>query len=501
MTRWNSCLKSCARRLARLLADRSLKATAANVNPHIVVLRWDAKLGDAIVSSFFYREARKLNVRVTVITVAELAELHALDFAADEVMITHAAPGPLELWRLARKLNRVDAVVHLVGTIQPAEIVFLRLLNPALIYSLDDSLRCVNRKFGAASWGLDTAARYRQVLVDLGAAQVRGEYIVPLPAQLPAPEVAPHILFNPYASRAEKSLAAERSTTLLQAVAETFASRTIGILSSPATLADAQQLEAKVARANVKVVDGLASPRDVAGYLSHAQVIVSVDTAIVHMAVGLGTALVAIYPALEEAFNPWLPPPSARTRVIYSQQSTGRTGRNMNAFPNHMVINALEYLLSASDVLQLEAKIVAGLGVARGTLARQLPLISEHFPEVAACHPGTINVTLDRPLLLTKPDHRTAPLTWTPSGRTTEVFDLLRVELELGSSPARIPAWLYVAHGSPHRDTPTVHELIAPTLDLTDIRRCRLHIRADAVTLPTTDQPISAISSSTCASQ
>ncbi|MBL4835020.1 MAG: glycosyltransferase family 9 protein [Pseudomonas sp.] len=489
------------RRLARLLADRALKATAANANLHIVVVRWDAKLGDAIVSSFFYREVRKLNARVTVITVAELAELHAQDFAADQVMITGASPSPFELWRLARKLTRVDAVVHLVGTIQPAEIVFLRLLNPALVYSLDDSLRCVNRKFGAASRGLDAAARYRQVLVDLGAAQVRSEYIVPMPAQMPASGVAPHILFNPYASRAEKSLSAERSITLLQAIAETFASRTIGILSSPATRADAQQLEAKVARVNVKVVEGLASPRDVAGYLYRAQAVVSVDTAIVHMAVGLGTPLVAIYPALEDTFNPWLPPSSVKNRVIYSQQSPGRNGRNMNEFSTQALINTLDDLLPTSNILSLDAQIVAGLGVARRTLARQLPLISEHFPEIARCHQGTINVTLDQPLLLTKPDHRTAPLAWTPSGRTTEVFDLLRVELELGASPARVPAWLYVAHGSPHRDTPSVHELIAPPLDLADIRRCRLHIRADAVTLLTTDQPISAISSSACANQ
>lgn len=491
MSRLSTCFKLASRWLVRLLADRPLTANMVGNNPHIVVLRWDAKLGDAIVSSFFYREARKLNARVTVITVTELAELHAQDFAADQVIVTRATPGFIELYRLTRQLGRVDAVVHLVGTIQPVEIIFLWLLRPALVYSLDDSLNCVNRKFGAITQEMNTATRYCQVLIDLGAKNVQSTYIIPLPAKLPDARKAPDILFNSYASRADKCLTNDRSISLLQAIAAAFPSYTVGILSSPATLEDARHIETCVTQANVRVVDGVSTPKEVAGYLCQAQAVISVDTAVVHMTVGLETPLVAIYPALDGTFNPWLPPPNSRCRVIHSHSLPERSGRrsakNMNAFTNQSIINALQVLMSSSMTISLCARIVSGLGVASGTLARQLPLISEHFPEVVYCHPGTINIVLDQALLLTKPDHRTAPLAWTPSGRTTEVFDLLRVELELGSSPTRIPAWLYVAHGSPHRDTPMFHELIAPPLNLTDICHCRLHVRADAVALSATN--------------
>lgn len=143
--------KACARVACRLLADRSLTPRATQGSLHILVPRWDAKLGDSIVSSFFFREARRLNARVTVLTVPELSQMHALDFDVDQVVITNAPPGVRELLRLARQLGRVDVVVHLVGRIQPAEILFLKLLRPARVYSLDDSLRCVNRKFGAAT--------------------------------------------------------------------------------------------------------------------------------------------------------------------------------------------------------------------------------------------------------------------------------------------------------------------------------------------------------------
>ena len=490
----------------RLLADRFLKPSVTEGGLHIVVPRWDGKLGDSIVSSFFFREARRtLNARVTVLTIAELAQMHALDFGVDQVVISSANPGTHELCRLARRIGQVDIVVHLVERIQPAEILFLRLLRPTRVYSLDDRLRCVNRKFGAATAGLDMAERYQRVLVDLGASVVNKKYIVPLPEALPNLVQSPHILVNPYASRPDKSLAFERSVSLLRAIADAYTTRPVGILCSPATHENALRMEVTVARKNVRVIHGLVSPKHLARAINQAHAVVTVDTAIVHMAVGLEKRLVAIYPSMNGQANPWLPPPSPLIRVIFSEQTPRqyrRTGKkDMNAFSIKALLNNLQELLATilerEPILSLKARIVPGLGVAQGTLARQLPMISQEFPEVAGCHPATINLEFESPIEVVQPDHRTAPLAWTPSGRTTEVFDLVRVELEFDQLSQRIPAWLYVAHESPHRRTPTVHEVIASQINLSEIQECRLHIRANAVSLaPCVDQETDSMSCS-----
>lgn len=138
-------------------------------------------------------------------------------------------------------------------------------------------------------------------------------------------------------------------------------------------------------------------------------------------------------------------------------------------------------------MIVLQACIIPGLGAATGTLSRQLPLISQNFPEVSDCYRGTINLEVECPLTVTTPDHRTAPLAWTASRRTTEVFDLLRIELELNTDHATqlVPAWLYIAHFSPHRQTPTIHEVIAKPLNLTNVESCRIHLSASAVSLAT----------------
>ena len=478
--------KAAARLLMRSLADRRLTTPLPREPLHIVVPRWDAKLGDAIVSSFFFREAKKLNARVTVLTVAALAQLHETRFGVDQVLVTDENPGALTLCRLARRLGRVDVVVHLVGRIQPAEMLFIRLLRPARVYSLDDDLRCVNRKFGASSVGLDVAGRFARVLADLGLDSVQCDYIVPL-AQ-PLPQDPPQLLVNPYASREDKSLAASKACLLLQALADAWPGKSIGVLCSPASRDQARQLVISAARSNVRCLDDLHTPMDAASYIHCAQAVISVDTAVVHMAVGLRRPLLALYPDTGSVPNPWLPPASPLTRVVFSRQCPDqyrRTGKkDMNAFAIEAVVDGVAGLLpepAPRQSLALEARIIAGFGVATGTLARQLPLIGREFPEVNACHPGTINLQLERPLRLLCPDHRTAPLAWTPSGRSTEVFDLLRIELEFAGMPARVPAWLYVAHGSAHRQTPRVHEVIAGRLDLAGAGSCRLYLPADAV--------------------
>jgi len=478
------CGKALSRVLFRLLADRSLPLEETPTRRHIVVPRWDAKLGDAIVSSFFFREAARMNMRVTVITVAELVPLHQQVFGVERVVVTSANPGVVELIRLVRQLGPVDTVVHLVCKLQPAEILFIRLLRPASLYSLDDDLRCVNRKCGAVTAGLNVMERYRHVLQALGAQTVNSDYIVPLPAELPAPDAAPQILFNPWASREDKSLSLSCATVTLRAIAAEFPAHRIGILYGPASREQANRLEAAVCR---------------------AQVVISIDTAIVHLAVGLKKRLIAIYPGSPEVANPWLPPASALTEVIYSPQpaSAAVGGKKaMNHFSLPLLLDALrERVVPTShraDRLSLRAQIVPGLGVATGTLARQLPLIAQDFPEVADCFPGTLNLKLELPLEVTRPDHRTSPLAWTPSGRTREVFDLLRIELEFAHFPAR----LYVAHCSPHRATPTLHEVIAPQLAIGDVRQCRIHLPSGAVgVVADVHQASSSISRSLSASQ
>jgi hypothetical protein len=105
--------------------------------------------------------------------------------------------------------------------------------------------------------------------------------------------------------------------------------------------------------------------------------------------------------------------------------------------------------------------VVSGTGTAAHNLQTQLPLIAAGFPEIAQCFPGTLNVKLEKALLVLSPDHRTEPIDWHPDHAPGEIFDILRIQLEAPEGTLMIPACLYIAHNSPHQKDLTMHEVIA----------------------------------------
>ena len=135
-------------------------------------------------------------------------------------------------------------------------------------------------------------------------------------------------------------------------------------------------------------------------------------------------------------------------------------------------------------MIRIEGERQSGLAAAHKNLAKQLPLIAAEFPEIADCHHGTINVHLVVPLLVVAPDHRSQPIHWDdadfPDG---ELFDLLRVQFQSPLDAAPVAAWLYIPHGSPARQNPCIHEVLAPKLDIPAKAKCRLTINRNAVQL------------------
>jgi hypothetical protein len=96
----------------------------------------------------------------------------------------------------------------------------------------------------------------------------------------------------------------------------------------------------------------------------------------------------------------------------------------------------------------------------QGTITLQKPLLLPHFPEIASCHNGTINLLLDCPLEIRLPDIVTPPIRWRPNEpEFEEGFGLKRIAFLLDD--ARYVAWIYIAEHSPHLFKTGVVELVA----------------------------------------
>jgi hypothetical protein len=127
-------------------------------------------------------------------------------------------------------------------------------------------------------------------------------------------------------------------------------------------------------------------------------------------------------------------------------------------------------------------------------LPAQLPIIGKAFPEILGAYPATLNVMLMQPLLVLGSDHRTAPIDWLLDGKTvTEVFDLVRIELEVRGSKHR--GWIYIAHLSPHRHHLASHEIVLPSkIDVQDGEPCIINISRSCKILPNGNRPVIVVS-------
>jgi hypothetical protein len=146
--------------------------------------------------------------------------------------------------------------------------------------------------------------------------------------------------------------------------------------------------------------------------------------------------------------------------------------------------------LSAGErcaVIVLRGRIVKGLGSAARVLPLQAPLLARLFPQIARLHLATINVLLESPLRIEKPDIVTDPIDW----RDREVVHITQARFQpvrltqTGYQPGTpCDAWIYSPQHSVHRANPYHVEIMAPKLDLTDTPMCLLTIDRPAWQIP-----------------
>lgn len=107
---------------------------------------------------------------------------------------------------------------------------------------------------------------------------------------------------------------------------------------------------------------------------------------------------------------------------------------------------------------------ISGLGLATTAVAKQYAQLVREFPDIKGVHQwGTLNLQLEYPLRILNPDYTTSEIEWDPGFK--ERFSLTRIDIEPGTPGARPqPAWIYVAHRSPHRANTLFIELLTATL-------------------------------------
>lgn len=339
------------RKLGVFLFDKYIPVGIKGDVNHILLVRWDAKLGDSFMSSFFFREIRKLSseIRISVITTSELASLYLDYFKVDEVIVIDKRPSYHMIRQAVSNIAHVDLVIHLTEMMKMKDLYLLHKLSPTNVASLDDDIGRVNVKLSHATAGMLFQDKYCYILSLLGVKDINTRYIIPTKRTVNVTSTCSDvIIINIFGSTQYKSLSHAKAIELLRILGRNFPTHRFGMLSSPATYAAAEAMVTECSISNIELLEGVNTIDDAIYCVKHSQVVLSVDTAIVHIAVGLDKPLVAIYPRHGETFNQWLPTKTPLVRVLFSD-SPGLNS-DMNNVDENAVVEALSSILDTAKL-------------------------------------------------------------------------------------------------------------------------------------------------------
>lgn len=341
------------RKLGLFLFDRESKKFELNGTiQRIVLVRWDAKWGDSIVSSFVFREWRKTypNIKIDVITTPNMSGLFKEYFGVDQIYEINKRPSYTELKNLAVEIGSADLLVHLSKVLKMKDLYFMSKFQTNIIAGLDDKVRLINLKLGEISAGKHFSEKFKLLLEKTGVSAPDISYVIPNNADAQR-EVdifideitSPILVLNPYGNGNSRKLNHDKIKDIINIIFSMKSDICVILLMTPdkksEVLSICENYEDVYCYLNTQsIYDSIAIMR-------HASWIISVDTATVHIAAALNKKLIAIYNQDQENFLEWGP----NSKFAVSVFSENVEPKNINFINIKKIEDVVNKLLIHSD--------------------------------------------------------------------------------------------------------------------------------------------------------
>lgn len=322
--------KKCRLFLGRLYLDRRLAPAVlplANPRPHIVLVRYDGKIGDYIVSSFVFRELKKQwpNATLTVLASPKNQSLLAQNPAIDHVHVV-TQKNRRSLRQLGQRLAQQQPIDVLID---PTEV--LRNRDLVLIRACQAK---VNAGYDKAHFGLfnlsvpkntaHMAEVYQQILQRLGCPHVDMRYELPDTSAAAAKVAAflatlpsgPILAVNLHGDGRRRQFTPTQAQALISRLRQLYPQHVVVVLSQPSQKAAISDLCTQLADPQVRCLADTNCIEDTIEIMRHSAGIISPDTAIVHIGAALACPMLVFYSDDELNYAKWHPNTAAAYQVI-----------------------------------------------------------------------------------------------------------------------------------------------------------------------------------------
>ncbi|AIL32875.1 glycosyltransferase family 9 protein [Basilea psittacipulmonis] len=307
------------RSIGKFLLDKKVSPYTSSTPPQlktikkIVFLRQDGKIGDYIVSSFVFREIKKQSpdTHITVVATRALADLLEANPYIDEIYYVKRR----HIWDLLKcgwylSRQQIDAVIDLTHVINNRGLCLLRLIKAKVYVGSRKS------HYKIFDISIDEACHFSELYIkaveSLGFKVVDRHYDIPAHAQsaqnvqnfLKVHSYQSYTAINFYGSSRHRKFGDKKIRELLAYLSQVIPNVKICLLSSPAMnehlTTIAQSFEQTFVYPTQSIYDSIELIRN-------ARLLISVDTATVHIACGLNKPIIAFYNHDDVNFKSWHP--------------------------------------------------------------------------------------------------------------------------------------------------------------------------------------------------
>lgn len=343
------------RKVATWIWDRPTNFVGPFAN-RVVFVRWDAKLGDTVVLSWVLREFQRQcpELEITIIAGPEFERLFREGYGINSVYIAGRRKGWRDLSRLAKLLRKPKYVVHLGAIWRPRDLYFVHKLQAEHVVGLDDGLSIIDIKLGERTRGWHFSDKLAPWLDDLGLDTSNRDYWVPRSDQACArvdqwwPTGGEVVGLCPYGASRKRHLTNETIRQIAQLVLHNPSTRLLMLVhpSEVTGLKESCEFEAWFSRVIFKPTTDML---EVFEQAARCKAIISVDTALVHVASGLDKPLVALYAAQSpdsENMLCWYP----KSKKALSLIATSDQLDSMGKFDEAQLITGIKAMLISAAI-------------------------------------------------------------------------------------------------------------------------------------------------------
>ena len=285
----------------------------------LLFLRYDGKIGDYIITSWIYREIKKQrpDIQIDVVGISKNEKLFLNNKSINKFYKLKKSK-KLFMYFLAKKLRveDYDVLIDPTEVLKNRDLFFIKNINAKINFGYDKgNVNLFSKSINKNSKTMVDV--YKEILENLGFCNLDSNYEVPIKVSsekkideyLKSNRIDKYIAMNFFGAGKRRKFTPKKATELIVKVRNEYPEHEIIILNSPrdkkVIFKIIKRIKCLDSNSNIFYGEDFKTIYDAISLINKSDIVITPDTAVVHIAKGLKKNIVAFYSENKENYEKW----------------------------------------------------------------------------------------------------------------------------------------------------------------------------------------------------